>query len=73
MWVVYPAIWLAYTLVKGPIVGKYPYPFLNPDNGGYGTVAVYCLAILVVMALVTVAAVWTANATRHRVGGEAAS
>jgi hypothetical protein len=54
--------WLAYTLVKGPIVGKYPYPFLDPANGGYGTVAVYCVAILLVMALVCVAAIWVANA-----------
>lgn len=66
MWVVYPAIWLVYTLAKGPIVGKYPYPFLDPANGGYGTVALYVLAILVAMALVTGAAVWVANTTHER-------
>jgi hypothetical protein len=65
-WVIYPAIWLAYTLVKGPIVDKYPYPFLDPANGGYGTVAIYVVAILAVMALVCLAAVWVANATRER-------
>jgi hypothetical protein len=65
-WVLVPAVWLVYTLVKGPIVGKYPYPFLDPANGGYGTVAIYVVAILAVMALVTVAAVWVANATRER-------
>ena len=65
-WVIYPAIWLAYTLVKGPIVDKYPYPFLDPANGGYGTVAIYVVAILAVMAVVTLAAVWVANATGER-------
>jgi hypothetical protein len=65
-WVIYPAIWLAYTLVKGPIVDKYPYPFLDPANGGYGTVAIYVVAILAVMALVCLAAVWVANATHER-------
>jgi hypothetical protein len=65
-WVVYPAIWLVYTLVKGPIVGKYPYPFLDPGNGGYGSVAVYCVAILVGMALLCLAAVWVANGAGAR-------
>lgn len=65
-WVIYPAIWLVYTLVKGPIVDKYPYPFLDPVNGGYGTVAIYCVAILAVMGALCVAAVWVANAANDR-------
>lgn len=65
-WVAFPAIWLVYTLVKGLIVGKYPYPFLDPANGGYGTVAIYVVAILAAMALVTLAAVWVANTTHER-------
>ena len=65
-WLAYPAAWLAYTLIKGPITGKYPYPFVDPDNGGYGTVAVYCLAILIGMTFVCLAAVWAANVSRDR-------
>ena len=65
-WLTYPAAWLAYTLIKGPITGKYPYPFVNPDNGGYGTVALYCLAILIGMTVVCLAAVWVANVSRDR-------
>ena len=65
-WVVYPAIWLVYTLVKGPIVDKYPYPFLDPANGGYGSVAIYVVAILAVMAVLCLVAVWVANATGDR-------
>lgn len=46
-WLVFPAGYLIYTLIRGAQVGWYPYPFLNPDNvGGYGGVTVYCLAIL---------------------------
>jgi hypothetical protein len=47
-------------------VGKYPYPFLDPGNGGYGSVAVYCVAILVGMALLCLAAVWVANGAGAR-------
>ncbi len=62
----YPLTWLVYTLVKGPIVGKYPYPFLDPANGGYGTVAAYCVAILVGMLVLCVAVMWIANAANGR-------
>jgi hypothetical protein len=46
-WLVYPLAWLSYTMVRGPIVGWYPYPFLDPANGGYGTVALYVVGIFV--------------------------
>jgi hypothetical protein len=39
-WLIYPLLWLAYTLARGAVVGWYPYPFLDPANGGYGAVAV---------------------------------
>jgi len=46
-WLIFPAAYLVYLLIRGPIDNWYPYPFLNPDNvGGYGGVAVYCLGIL---------------------------
>ncbi|OGO58674.1 MAG: hypothetical protein A2V85_15370 [Chloroflexi bacterium RBG_16_72_14] len=45
-WLVYPLAWVAYTLVRGPIAGWYPYPFIDPANGGYATVAGYVVAIL---------------------------
>jgi hypothetical protein len=60
-WLVYPLIWLAYTLVRGPIAGWYPYPFLDPANGGYGAVAVTSLVILVAGAIVCVAYAWLGN------------
>lgn len=44
--VVFPLAWVVYTLIRGPIVGWYPYPFLNPaQEAGYGGVAVYVIAI----------------------------
>jgi len=42
----YPLLWLAYTMVRGALASWYPYPFLDPANGGYGTVALYVVAIL---------------------------
>ncbi len=45
VWLVYPLGWTAYTLVRGAIAGWYPYPFLDPANGGYASVAMYVVAI----------------------------
>lgn len=54
-WMIYPYLWLAYTLVRGPLAGWYPYPFLNPAQPGGGlTVAAYCVGI----SLGTFAAIW---------------
>jgi len=46
-WLIFPVIYLGYSLVRGPIVNWYPYPFLNPANGGYGQILVTSLIILV--------------------------
>ena len=43
--VLFPVLWLAFTLVRGSIVGFWPYPFVNVDELGLGRVAVNCLVI----------------------------
>jgi hypothetical protein len=58
VWLVYPIVWTVLTVSRGAVDGWYPYPFLNPANGGYGQVAVTVLAVVVgflVFAAVTVA------------------
>lgn len=48
VWAIYPVAYLAYCLIRGPIVDWYPYPFLNPDEvGGYAGVAAYSVGISV--------------------------
>ncbi len=42
----YPAGWTGVVLIRGATDGWVPYPFLDPAQG-YGVVALYCLAILV--------------------------
>lgn len=53
-WLIFPLIYLVYSLIRGSIVGFYAYPFLNPAKvGGYSGVALYCLGILVVFLLLS--------------------
>ena len=68
-WLAYPLVWLAYSMIRGAIVGWYPYPFLDPANGGYGQVAVTVAVVLVASAAVCVFYAWlgtTLGARRRR-------
>ncbi len=62
LWLSFPAVWIVYELIRGSVTGTYHYPFLNPANGGYGSVAFYSVAILVLMLLVCAVVVWLGNA-----------
>lgn len=61
IWVIllYPAAWVTVVLIRGATDGWVPYPFLNPANG-YGSVALYCVGILIVI-LAGATAVWGAS------------
>jgi hypothetical protein len=48
-WLVVPLAYVVYSLVRGPIVGWYPYPFLDPDHGGYPRVVGVSLVIAVAL------------------------
>ena len=65
-WLAYPLAWVSYTMIRGALTDRYPYPFLDPANGGYGTVAIYCVAILVGVLLAMGAIMWSGNAMGGR-------
>lgn len=54
-WVlVFPTVWLAYTLVRGADLGWYPYFFLDEAQvGGPVGVALYCALVLVIFVTLT--------------------
>jgi hypothetical protein len=73
-WLLVPLAYFAYSLVRGPIVHWYPYPFLDPrHSGGYGRVALYAVVLAIAMGLLAVGVNaigrWRAGAAvgRHRV------
>jgi len=47
-WLLFPIIYLVYSLIRGAVIGWYPYPFLNPENGGYGQVVLTSVVIALV-------------------------
>lgn len=55
IWLLYPAAYLVYVLVRGEILGIYPYPFLDVATLGYGPVLFNSGLLLVGFAIVALA------------------
>jgi hypothetical protein len=66
IWLVYPIAWIAFTVVRGALDGWYPYPFLDPVNGGYASVAITVVAITVGFLAFAALLVWLSNARGGR-------
>lgn len=64
-WLVWPLLYVTYSLIRGAVEDWYPYPFLDPDQaGGYLGVAGFCVAILVAFVVVGLALHWWASRLR---------
>jgi hypothetical protein len=72
LWIAYPIAWTILTLIRGAADGWYPYPFLNPANGGYGQVAVTVVAITAAVLVIAAVAIVIGNRGTRRSGSPAA-
>lgn len=52
----FPVLWLVFTLIRGEIDEFYPYPFVDVAARGYATVAVNCVIVAVVIVSVALLA-----------------
>lgn len=53
IWLLFPAVYVFYSLVRGPLVNWYPYPFLDAREQSYERIAVTSLVMLVGLAVLT--------------------
>lgn len=49
-WLTFPVAYAVYSLIRGPFVDWYPYPFLDPGENGYVGVAIAFVFILLLAA-----------------------
>lgn len=66
VWLSFPLAYLVYTLVRGPIVDWYPYPFMDPRGNGYGEVLLNCVFVAVVIGVLAYAVSWVGNKLAQR-------
>jgi hypothetical protein len=65
LWMVFPVLYIIYTLARGAIVNWYPYLFVNPHrSGGYLLVAGDVLAVGIGIVALIVATTWAGNRRR---------
>jgi hypothetical protein len=50
-WLVFPAVYLGWTIARGAVTGEYPYPFVDLGQLGATQVALNCLGIGVLFAV----------------------
>lgn len=70
IWLAFPVVYLAYSLIRGPIVNWYPYPFLDPDHHGYAGIALTSVMLLVMSAALASALAWTTQRAAAKAGGD---
>lgn len=52
-WLIFPIVYVVYSLVRGPIADWYPYPFLDPNlDGGAGKVAIMVVVLIPCVVLI---------------------
>lgn len=52
-----PVAYLVYVMLRGAILGEYPYPVFEADRIGYGQVALNALVLLIVLAVLAAIAI----------------
>ena len=72
LWMIFPAVYVVYSLIRGAAIGFYPYPFFNPEvQNGYGGVAIYCAVMLVAFVLLAIGVRAIGNARARALPEEA--
>ncbi|MET8471911.1 Pr6Pr family membrane protein [Streptomyces sp. NPDC006422] len=64
---VWPAAWIAYTLVHGAVTDWYPYPFLDVQARGYGVALRNIVGVLLVAAVLAWLLAWIDRRLARRV------
>ena len=55
VWLTFPVVYGVYTLIRGPIVDWYPYPFLDPRSQGYVALVIGLVVLTVAFVLMALA------------------
>jgi hypothetical protein len=64
-WLAFPVVFAVYSLIRGPIVQWYPYPFLDPRAHGYLHVAAECFVIALAIMVICLLIVWLGDLARR--------
>ncbi|MFT4393960.1 Pr6Pr family membrane protein [Gordonia lacunae] len=64
-WLAIPFVYGVYTLIRGPIVDWYPYPFIDPRGQGYLSMTLSLVVVFVGMAFMSFGVYWAGTRGRR--------
>ena len=64
-WLAIPLVYGVYTLIRGPIVDWYPYPFIDPRGQGYLSMTISLVVVFVGMAFMSFGVYWVGTRGRR--------
>ncbi|WP_018177614.1 Pr6Pr family membrane protein [Jongsikchunia kroppenstedtii] len=65
-WLTAPLVYGVYSLIRGPIVDWYPYPFIDPRSQGYGSMVVSLIIVFAGMIAMSAGVAWLGTRTLGR-------
>jgi len=65
-WLAAPLVYGVYSLIRGPIVDWYPYPFLDPRSQGYGSMVISLIVVFIGMIGMSAGVAWLGTRTLGR-------
>lgn len=68
-WLIYPAAYLGFVLVRGAYSGFYPYPFINVGQLSYSKVLVNCAALLLFFSVISMLFIGVARRRQRSMSG----
>lgn len=67
LWLIFPILYCVYSLIRGPFVDFYPYPFLDPRlDGGYGRVTIFIVILAIAFGVLSLLIAWVGNRLSDR-------
>lgn len=65
-WLLFPLFYFVYVLIRGAVIGTYPYFFVNAEKYGYSKVGLYGVGILFFFLLLGSFLVWIDNSFKKK-------
>ncbi len=63
-WLLYPLVYIVYTLIRSQLSSYYPYPFINVTDIGYQKVIINSLAMTFLFVFISILFIWITRMTK---------
>lgn len=66
IWMIYPLLYVVFVVIRGAIVGQYPYPFINVTDLGYPKATINAIVVLIIFYLLSLFLIFIGKKVTHK-------